>query len=116
MVICLVRDNHGLFGFWWIELLKSSVVLVDSNLQWMQLLECVKAGDCWWDQLHTHRHWLYYNNTVYLLTHDIALSFSQLHCVLISTDIALSFSQLHHVTIIDYFLLGQHSKCDSSLQ
>ncbi len=28
MVICLVRS--GVCGFWWIQLLKSSVVLVDS--------------------------------------------------------------------------------------
>ncbi len=54
--------------------------------------------------MHTHRH------------SPIALSFSQLHCVLINTvyllthDIALSFSQLHHVTMIKILLLflGQH--------
>ncbi len=59
--------------------------------------------------MHTHRH-----------SSPIALSFSQLHCVLINTwhcslfqpttlyllthDIALSFSQLHNVTKLHYFL------------
>ncbi len=88
MVICLVRDNHGLFGFWivrWIQIFSGCNC-------W--LLECVvKAGDCWWTSqwlqcTHTGTHLLLSlsaNNTVYLLTHDIALSFSQLHRVLVNT-------------------------------
>ncbi len=68
MVICLVRDNHDLFG-----LVDSIVeILVDSNLQWMQLLV---VGMCCQGLVIVGGP----------VAHTQALVILQQHCVLINT-------------------------------
>ncbi len=88
MVIYLVRDNHGLFG--WIQLfgklLSSSLQLFGGCNCW--LLECVSRlviAIQWLQCTHTGTGYTQHmtllslsaNYTVYLLTHDIALSLFQ---------------------------------------